>query len=92
MSGAFWVTLGHVEVLIRNAMHQQLTAWSTRTYREPRWYLDPGRVLACWTCPATGAWIGSRCQVLTVLQARPWTMRASHAPPQRRGQHRPARR
>lgn len=45
ISGAFWVTLGHVEVLVRNAMHQQLTAWSTRVYQEPRWYLDRGRVL-----------------------------------------------
>jgi hypothetical protein len=190
MSGAFWITLGHVEVLVRNAMHRQLTDWSTRTYREPRWYLDPGRVLderrhqqiakareqatrdrrqetpgrvvaeltfgfwpflltrtydrslwphlrgawpgqrlrrdvhgpladlhelrnrighhepiynrplkelhtkaldlACWTCPDTGAWIASRCQVLAVLQTRPWTVRASHAPPQR-SQRSPAR-
>ncbi|MFC7548297.1 hypothetical protein [Plantactinospora sp. GCM10030261] len=192
MSGAFWITLGHVEVLIRNAMHRQLTDWSTRLYQEPRWYLDPGRVLderrhqqvakareqatrdgrqetpgrvvaeltfgfwpflltraydrslwpylrgawpskrlrrdvhgpmadlhelrnrighhepiynrplkelhtkalnlAGWTCSDTGAWIASRCQVLAVLDTRPWTVRASHAPPQRRGQHRPTRR
>ncbi|MFG2047858.1 Abi family protein [Micromonospora sp. NPDC048935] len=44
MSGIFWITLGHVEVLIRNAMHQQLTNWSTRQHQESRWYLDPGNV------------------------------------------------
>jgi len=43
-SAAFWVTLGHLEVLIRNAMHDQLTTWSARGFGEPRWYLDPGRV------------------------------------------------
>ncbi|WP_244881209.1 Abi family protein [Micromonospora maris] len=46
MSGVFWITLGHVEVLIRNAMHRQLTDWSTQAHGEPRWYLDPGQVLA----------------------------------------------
>ena len=45
VSGALWITLGHVEVLVRNAMHQQLTQWSARTHQEPRWYLDPGGVL-----------------------------------------------
>jgi len=44
-SAAFWVTLGHLEVLIRNAMHDQLTTWSARRFGEPRWYLDPGRLL-----------------------------------------------
>lgn len=44
-SAAFWATLGHIEVLLRNTMHDQLTAWSTTHYGEPRWYLDPGRVL-----------------------------------------------
>ncbi|MFI0794977.1 hypothetical protein ACH4OY_20150 [Micromonospora rubida] len=191
VSGAFWITLGHVEVLIRNALHQRLTDWSSRIYQEPRWYLDPGRVLddrrhqqiakareqatrdgrqetpgrvvaeltfgfwpflltssydrslwphlrdawpsknlrrdihrplaelhdlrnrighhepiynrplvdlhtkaldlACWTCPGTGAWIAARCQVLTILQTRPWTVRASHAPQQRGAHYRPAR-
>jgi hypothetical protein len=44
VAAAFWATLGDVEVLVRNAMHEQLTSWSTLTHREPRWYLDPGRV------------------------------------------------
>ncbi|MBG0831655.1 Abi family protein [Planomonospora sp. ID67723] len=46
ISATFWSTLGHLEVLIRNAMHQQLTAWSTASYAQPRWYLDPGRVFS----------------------------------------------
>lgn len=45
VGAAFWATLGHVEVLVRNAMHEQLTAWSTARYGQPLWYLDPGRVL-----------------------------------------------
>jgi hypothetical protein len=44
VAAAFWATLGDVEVLVRNAMHEQLTRWSTLTHREPRWYLDPGHV------------------------------------------------
>lgn len=184
MSGTFWITLGHVEVLIRNAMHQQLTAWSTRQHREPRWYLDPAGVLdsrrrdeiaearrratrdgrketpggvvaeltfgfwrylltssydrslwphlrnawpgkqlrrevqgpvtdlhelrnriahhepiyyrplkelhtkaldlASWTCPDTATWITAQCEVLTILDTRPWTVRSPSAPTQRR--------
>lgn len=45
VSAAFWATLGHVEVLIRNAMHEQLTVWSAKRFGQPLWYLDPGRVL-----------------------------------------------
>ena len=45
VSGAMWSTLGHVEVLIRNAMHEQLTGWSATKFGETRWYLDPGRAL-----------------------------------------------
>jgi hypothetical protein len=40
ISACFWVTLGHVEILLRNAMHERLTAWSRETYHDPRWYLD----------------------------------------------------
>ena len=28
VSAAFWVVLGHLEILVRNAMHEQLTALS----------------------------------------------------------------
>jgi hypothetical protein len=45
VAAAFWAVLGHVEVVVRNAMHEQLTAWSLAQFGEPRWYLDPGRVL-----------------------------------------------
>jgi hypothetical protein len=46
ISAALWETLGHVEVLVRNAMHEHLTAWSTARYGVPRWYNDPGKVLS----------------------------------------------
>src|SRR4051794_29263768 len=41
LSAAFGTTLGDVEVIARNAMHRQLTAWSARTRGEERWYLNP---------------------------------------------------
>jgi hypothetical protein len=40
-TAALATTIGHVEVLLRNAMHQELEAWSARTVGEPRWYLNP---------------------------------------------------
>lgn len=45
VSGALGTTLGHLEVLLRNAMHDALTTWSTARHGEPRWYLDPGGLL-----------------------------------------------
>ncbi len=45
ISAALGTTLGHVEILLRNALHGELTAWSLRHHDEPRWYLDPGSVL-----------------------------------------------
>jgi hypothetical protein len=44
VSAALGTTLGHLEVLLRNAMHRELTEWSTRQNSEARWYLDPGQV------------------------------------------------
>lgn len=43
VSAAFWRTLGHVEVLVRNALHRELTAWSQQRYSTDRWYaaIDP---------------------------------------------------
>ncbi|MTD56870.1 hypothetical protein [Amycolatopsis pithecellobii] len=38
VSAAFWRTLGHVEVLLRNALHRELTAWSRERYGTDRWY------------------------------------------------------
>ncbi len=46
VSGEFWTLLGYVEVVVRNALHEQLTTWSTAAFGEPRWYVDPGRVLS----------------------------------------------
>jgi hypothetical protein len=45
MSAALAATIGHVEIVLRNAIHENLTAWSTRRFAEPRWYLDPGHLL-----------------------------------------------
>lgn len=38
VSAAFWRTLGHVEVLVRNALHRELTAWSQQRHGTDRWY------------------------------------------------------
>lgn len=46
VSAALGTTLGHLEVLLRNAMHDALTTWSTARHSEPWWYLDPGRLLS----------------------------------------------
>ncbi|MFF5292855.1 Abi family protein [Paractinoplanes globisporus] len=45
LAAALATTLGHVEVVLRNAIHQNLTAWSTRRFGEPRWYRDAGHLL-----------------------------------------------
>ncbi len=42
VSAALWLDIGHLEILVRNAMHHQLTTFSVRMYGEPRWYLNPG--------------------------------------------------
>lgn len=34
---AFWTLLGHLEVLVRNSMHQQLTNWSVRVSGDTAW-------------------------------------------------------
>jgi hypothetical protein len=44
LSAAFWMVLCDVEILLRNAVHEQLRAWSDDRYSQPAWYLDPGRV------------------------------------------------
>jgi len=45
VAAAFGATLGDLEVAIRNAMHDELTAWSARKLDEQRWYLASGRSL-----------------------------------------------
>lgn len=52
IAAAFWATLGYFEILMRNAMHEQLTRWSQRQYDEPRWYTDPGQVFSMPTLEA----------------------------------------
>jgi len=44
ISAALWTDLAHCEVLVRNRLHEQLTAWSTQVYGESVWYRDPGRI------------------------------------------------
>jgi hypothetical protein len=34
VAAAFWADLGHLEVILRNALHERLTEWST-----PNWYV-----------------------------------------------------
>ncbi|BCJ52140.1 hypothetical protein Asp14428_36150 [Actinoplanes sp. NBRC 14428] len=41
ITAALGSTIGHVEVTLRNALHQELEAWSDRSFGEPRWYLNP---------------------------------------------------
>jgi hypothetical protein len=40
---AFWAILSDVEVVVRNAMHDQLTAWSKGRFGTGCWYLAAGR-------------------------------------------------
>jgi hypothetical protein len=44
LSMAFWGVLSDVEVLVRNAIHERLTAWSLQRYGDVAWYLDQGKV------------------------------------------------
>ena len=44
-SAAFWLDIGHVEVLVRNAMHRQLSVWTISHHGHHRLCDDPGRVL-----------------------------------------------
>lgn len=45
LAGAFFEVLGHVEIVLRNALHEQLTAWHTAAGRAGFWYDDPAAVL-----------------------------------------------
>ncbi|TDD64492.1 hypothetical protein E1262_27985 [Jiangella aurantiaca] len=45
-SAAIWLDIANLEVLVRNAMHRQLTDWAKANYGHGRWYDDPGRVLS----------------------------------------------
>lgn len=41
VSGALWVSMGHVEVVLRNAIHEPLTARHDRLRQPGQWYDDP---------------------------------------------------
>ena len=45
LSAALWLDIGHLEVLVRNAIHDQLTAWCTAKHGDHRWYDDPAKIL-----------------------------------------------
>jgi hypothetical protein len=45
IAAAFFQDLGHMEVLLRNALNDQLTSWHTRAGRAGHWYDDPAGVL-----------------------------------------------
>ncbi len=45
MAGAFFEVLGHFEVVIRNALNEQLTTWHIAAGRPDAWYDDPGGIL-----------------------------------------------
>nr|WP_296066317.1 Abi family protein [uncultured Actinoplanes sp.] len=45
LSAAVAKTIGHVEIILRNALHETLVDWSAKRFGDERWYLDPGRYL-----------------------------------------------
>jgi hypothetical protein len=44
LSAAFWAVLSDLEILVRNAIHYELTTWSLNKYGDAAWYLDHGKV------------------------------------------------
>jgi hypothetical protein len=46
LAAAWWTVISDVEILIRNAMNDQLVSWAKAKYGDPRWYLDHGGVLS----------------------------------------------
>ena len=45
VAGAFFEILGHFEVVVRNALHEQLTDWHATAGRPGLWYDDPADIL-----------------------------------------------
>lgn len=45
IGAAFYEALGILEVVLRNAMHDQLAAWHVRAARPGHWYDDPDLIL-----------------------------------------------
>jgi len=46
VASALGVLTGHLEVIVRNALHDQLTVWHQANGRSGHWYDDPAQVLA----------------------------------------------
>ncbi len=56
VGAAFYEAIGHLEVVLRNALHEQLTAWHTAQQLHGQWYDDPNQRLSG---PTTGStWRG----------------------------------
>ena len=49
ISAAFWAVLSDLEIVVRNAMHERLSAWSVATYGQPDWYAGRGRIFTAQT-------------------------------------------
>jgi hypothetical protein len=49
ISAAFWAVLSDLEIVVRNAMHERLAAWSLARYGRPDWYADRGRIFTAQT-------------------------------------------
>jgi hypothetical protein len=49
ISAAFWAVLSDLEIVVRNAMHEQLSLWSLGAYGRPDWYADRGRIFTAQT-------------------------------------------
>lgn len=43
VSAALWSVLAHTEVVLRNALHGELSGWSTQVYAGPTWYVAGGQ-------------------------------------------------
>jgi len=46
LSVAFWAVLSDLEILVRNAMNDELSAWSLARYGDAAWYLDHGNIFS----------------------------------------------
>lgn len=44
MSGAWWCLIAHLEVVVRNAIHDSLSEWSIREHGDSRWFLTGAKL------------------------------------------------
>ena len=49
ISAAFWAVLSDLEIVVRNAMHERLSAWSVTMYGQPDWYAGRGKIFTAQT-------------------------------------------